>query len=62
MSLYNNPATANGNFYFIGKGWGHGIGLSQYGAKDLADAGIKYDVILSTYYPGTEISDYLTLK
>ncbi len=61
LSLYNNPATANGNFYFIGKGWGHGAGMSQYGAKDLADAGINYDRIIYAYFSGTNISDYRSL-
>lgn len=34
-------------------GYGHGVGLSQYGAKYLAESGMEYDEILLHYYPGT---------
>ncbi|MEE9543130.1 MAG: SpoIID/LytB domain-containing protein [Thermodesulfobacteriota bacterium] len=44
-----------GSFVFIGKGSGHGVGLSQWGAKGMADAGRKYRGILSYYYPGTRL-------
>ena len=36
------------------KGFGHGVGLSQYGAQELALKGYKYDEILKYYYQGTE--------
>lgn len=36
------------------KGFGHGVGLSQYGAQQLALKGYKYDEILKYYYQGTE--------
>ncbi|HSK15375.1 MAG TPA: SpoIID/LytB domain-containing protein [Gaiellaceae bacterium] len=42
-------------FVFKGNGWGHGIGLAQYGAKGLADAGKDYDEILQHYYRGTTL-------
>jgi len=48
-------AEKDGNFVFAGKGWGHGVGLSQYGAKDLADFGYTFDRILSAYSPLTPI-------
>jgi stage II sporulation protein D len=38
-----------------GHGFGHGIGLSQWGAEERATAGQTYDQILSFYYPGTEL-------
>lgn len=38
-----------------GGGWGHGIGLSQYGAKGMADDGKTSDEILSFYYQGTDV-------
>jgi stage II sporulation protein D len=41
---------------FEGKGWGHGVGLCQWGAKGMADCGFKYDEILKYYYPGAEIT------
>ncbi len=42
---------------FDGKGNGHGGGISMYGAVDLAKAGYSYDKILSTYFPGVEVTD-----
>jgi len=39
-----------------GKGWGHGVGLSQWGARYMADAGATHDQILSTFYPGTKLT------
>jgi len=41
---------------FEGKGWGHGVGLCQWGAKSMSECGFKYDEILKYYYPGSEIS------
>ncbi|MEQ8840661.1 MAG: SpoIID/LytB domain-containing protein [Acidimicrobiales bacterium] len=38
---------------FMGGGFGHGIGMSQYGALGRAEAGHTYDEILGFYYPGT---------
>lgn len=37
------------------KGYGHGVGMSQYGALGMAKEGYKYDQILKHYYQGTEI-------
>jgi stage II sporulation protein D len=42
-------------FLFIGRGSGHGVGLSQWGAKGMAGAGYTYREILRHYYPGTEL-------
>lgn len=44
-------------FTFDGGGYGHGIGLSQYGAKGMAEAGFGFDSILAHYYPGTTLSN-----
>ncbi|MEA5468802.1 SpoIID/LytB domain-containing protein [Spirulina sp. 06S082] len=47
---------ASGNltgYKFIGGGFGHGVGLNQYGSYTLANLGWKYDRILQFYYPGT---------
>lgn len=38
---------------FYGRGYGHGVGLSQWGAKAMADKGWSYDNILKHYFPGT---------
>ena len=35
------------------RGYGHGVGMSQYGANGMANAGYSYKDILSHYYPGT---------
>ncbi|MBT9259126.1 MAG: stage II sporulation protein D [Clostridiales bacterium] len=38
------------------RGWGHGVGLSQYGADAMARRGAGYAQILAHYYPGTELT------
>lgn len=48
----------NGSFSFSGRGFGHGVGMCQMGAKRLADEGKKYKTILSIYYPESEVMDY----
>lgn len=40
---------------FSGRGYGHGVGLCQWGAKGMADKGKKSRGILAFYYPGAEI-------
>ena len=40
----------------ITKGYGHGVGMSQYGANSMAKNGYKYDEILKHYYSGIEIN------
>ena len=42
---------------FIVKGYGHGVGMSQWGAEGMAQEGYKYYKILSHYYKDTEIKD-----
>src|SRR5690242_3996836 len=39
-----------------GAGWGHGIGMSQYGAQGQAQVGRNYQQILASYYTGTIVS------
>ncbi|MBM3803388.1 MAG: SpoIID/LytB domain-containing protein [Acidimicrobiia bacterium] len=39
-----------------GGGWGHGVGLSQYGAKGMAGKGLPYSRILMSYYVNTELT------
>lgn len=59
--LYNLPSTQfsvfqNGDTYiFSGRGFGHGLGLSQWGAKALADRGYNAGQILSYYYKDVTI-------
>ncbi|HLO04077.1 MAG TPA: sporulation protein SpoIID, partial [Symbiobacteriaceae bacterium] len=40
---------------FDGGGWGHGIGMSQYGAYGMALQGKTYREILTYYYTGTKV-------
>lgn len=40
---------------FSGKGWGHGVGLCQYGAQAMAEKGFKWLDILEYYYPKIEL-------
>ncbi|NGZ73681.1 SpoIID/LytB domain-containing protein [Saccharibacillus alkalitolerans] len=52
----NTSAVSSGTgFFFVGKGNGHGLGLSQWGAKGLADEGASYKDILLHYYNNVEL-------
>ncbi len=51
-----NPAPASGAWTVDGGGNGHGHGLSQYGARGAAMAGLKASQIIAFYYPGTTLS------
>lgn len=44
-----------GEFTFNGNGWGHGVGMSQWGAKAMADMGFVFGDILTFYYTGTNL-------
>ena len=46
---------ADGEFVFTVTGFGHGVGMSQYGAEVMAASGADYRAILAHYYPGTEL-------
>ncbi|HUF03642.1 MAG TPA: SpoIID/LytB domain-containing protein [Aridibacter sp.] len=41
---------------FTGRGWGHGVGMCQYGAYGLAKMGVPYDRIIKHYYSGVELT------
>lgn len=49
----NNLISGRSSVTFSGRGWGHGVGMSQWGAKSLAEAGWDYKRILHHYFPGT---------
>ena len=52
VSVLNN----NTSEYIInGRGWGHGVGMSQYGAMQMAKEGFTYEEILKYYYTGVNI-------
>ncbi len=48
----------SGEFVFIGRGWGHGVGLSQWGTKDLGDMGYDYETIIKAYYSDIDLVQY----
>ena len=54
MSAQSSDANAP-VFTFSGRGWGHGVGLSQWGAKAMADSGMSCQDILAHYFRGTVI-------
>ena len=45
----------NGSFFFTTKGYGHGVGMSQWGARALAEQGQTASQILAHYFPGTQL-------
>jgi stage II sporulation protein D len=49
------PAAAAGRLTIRGAGFGHGVGMSQYGALGLAEHGAGYAAILAHYYSGTAL-------
>lgn len=55
-STYFNIKQINSNIIINTKGYGHGVGLSQYGALAMAKKGYSYEEILKHYYQGVEIS------
>jgi len=59
LGLTGTPAghAAQPAFFAAGHGWGHGVGLAQYGAYGYALHGWTYDDIVAHYYPGTSLGD-----
>ena len=43
-------------YTFTGRGWGHGVGMCQYGAFGLAKMGVKFDEIIRHYYTGVDLT------
>lgn len=58
-NLFQSRKTRNGSgqegWLFEGRGWGHGVGMSQAGAFGMARRGITYREILQHYYTGVEL-------
>jgi len=46
-------------FVLSGAGYGHGVGMCQYGARGMSRAGYSYRAILGHYYPGTTVEPIL---
>jgi stage II sporulation protein D len=53
--VYNASNHVSG-FVFTGRGWGHGVGMCQFGAYGLAKQGLNVEQILKTYYTGIELT------
>lgn len=51
-----NAGIIGADIVFEGFGWGHGVGLCQWGAYFMAKQGYTFERILKYYYPGSEIS------
>ena len=49
------PSVSGNEIQISGKGYGHGVGMSQYGAKKMAESGYNYEEILKFYYSGIEV-------
>ncbi len=54
LTLSGNVA---GSFVFVGRGWGHGLGMSQFGAYDMGVLGYDYETIFKAYYSGARLVD-----
>ncbi len=52
---YSGGTITASRYLVRGSGWGHNVGMSQYGAKAMAELGYSYVDILSFYYDGVEI-------
>ena len=57
-----NFTIEDGYIKFAGRGNGHGLGLSQWGAKNLAENSFSYKEILAHYYPGANLVNLSELK
>lgn len=53
--VYVSKSSPGDVFVFRGFGYGHGLGMSQYGAKIMAEKGFLYKEILTHYFSGTEL-------
>lgn len=53
--LFDVQQTADSSVTFAGSGFGHGVGLCQYGAKGMAQTGKNYRQILTKYYPKIDV-------
>lgn len=57
---YVAPSGSGALFVVSGHGWGHGVGMGQWGAQGYAQQGYTYDQILAAYYPGTTLGQTAT--
>lgn len=56
LGIATPARAATGTVTFTGGGWGHSVGMSQYGAEGMARSGFTYDQILRHYYTDVEVT------
>ncbi|MDR1154128.1 MAG: SpoIID/LytB domain-containing protein [Bacteroidales bacterium] len=61
-STFFSIAVEDGNVLFRGRGYGHGVGLCQEGAMEMARRGFKYGEIISFYYKNVNLVPVNTLQ
>ena len=57
-TLFEDISRDGDSFVFSGYGWGHGVGLCQESAKNMALNGYNYENILKYFYPGTYLAKW----
>jgi stage II sporulation protein D len=57
-TLFEEISEKGDSFEFSGLGWGHGVGLCQESAKNMADKGYDYEKILKYFYSGTYLAKW----
>ncbi len=57
--LKSTRFSVQGGLTVRGDGWGHGVGMSQYGARALAQAGYDFGRILAYFYPTTSLTQFV---
>lgn len=50
--------SGGGEYVLTGRGYGHGVGMSQWGASAMASKGMTFEQILNFYFPGTQTEAY----
>jgi len=55
QTTVSQTSSASDNYVISGSGWGHGLGMSQWGAKKMAESGFDFEQILTFYYTNTHI-------
>jgi len=61
-SLMFSSRVSGRDLIITGYGWGHGVGMCQWGAKGMADRGFSYREILAHYYSGVSLSGAKTIQ
>ena len=56
------PVTESSTYVISGTGWGHGVGLSQYGARDMANNGYLWHEIATYFFPGAYLANLHNLS